>query len=89
MLKAIPCGKSVPRVEIDRRVRDARLRYEQTERLLVSSAAVTASWLRRVLRLFRFARSGAGSRTSRTRGPLNNRRPRAPKIHQGWVPSAP
>jgi hypothetical protein len=87
MLKAILGSKSAPRVEIDRRVRDARLRHEQTERLLVPHA-VTASWLRRVLCLFRFARPGEGSRMSGTRGPLNNRRPRVRQIHQGWVPSA-
>jgi hypothetical protein len=45
MLKAILCNKSASRVEIDQRVRDARLRLEQIERLLVSRAAVTASSL--------------------------------------------
>jgi len=89
MLKAILWNKSVPRVEIDQRARDARLRLEQIERRLVSRAAVTASWLRRVLYLFSFGRRGVGSRTSRIRGPLNNRRPRMPQTHQGWVPSAP
>jgi hypothetical protein len=89
MLKAIPCNKSMSRVEIDQRARDARLRLEQIERLLVSRAAVTASWLRRVLCLFGFGRRGVGSRTSRIQGPLNNRRPRMPQIHTGWVQSAP
>ena len=84
MLKAILCNKSVSRVEIDQRARDARLRLEQIERLLVSRAAVTASWLRRVY-LFSFGRRGVGSRTSRIEGPLNNRRPPMPQIHQGWV----
>jgi hypothetical protein len=89
MLKAILCNKSVPRVEIDQRARDARLRPEQIERLLVSRAAVTASRLRRILCLFSFATPGEGSQTIRTRGPLNNRWPRAPQIHLGWLPSAP
>jgi hypothetical protein len=84
MLKAILCNKSVSRVEIDQRARDARLRLEQIERLLVPRAAVTASWLRRVLYLFSFGRSGMGSRTSQIQGPLNNWRPRMPQIHQGW-----
>ena len=88
MLKAILCNKSVARVEIDQRARDARLRLEQIERLLVSRAAVTVS-SRRVLCLFGFARPGEGWRASRTPGPLNNRRPRVPQIHRGWVPSAP
>ena len=87
MLKAILCNKSASRVEIDQRARDARLRLEQIERLLVSRAAVTASSLSRVLCLFGFARPGEGWRASRTPGPLN-RRPRVPQIHPGWVPSA-
>jgi hypothetical protein len=80
MLKAILYNKSVSRVEIDQRARDARLRIEQIERLLVSRAAVTALWLRRVICLFSFARPGEGWRASRTRGP---------QIHPGWIPSAP
>ena len=88
MLKAILYDKSASRIEIDQRARDARLRFEQIERLLVSHAAVTASWLRRILYLFSFGRRGVGSRTSRIEGPLNNRRSRMPQIHQGSVPSA-
>ena len=89
MWKAILCNKSVPRVEIDQRARDARLRLEQIERLLVSRAALTASSLSRVLCLFGFARPGEGWRASRTPGPLNNRWPRVPQIDPGWVLSAP
>ena len=89
MWKAILWNKSVPRAEIDQRVRDARLRLEQVERLLVPRAAVTASWLRRVLCIFSLVRSGEASRASGTRGPLIIRRPHMPQIHQGWVPSAP
>jgi hypothetical protein len=89
MLKAILCNRSASRVEIDQRARDARLRLEQIERLLASRAALTASSLSRVLCLFGFARPGEGWRASRTPGPLNNRRPRVPQIHPGWVPSAP
>jgi hypothetical protein len=88
MLKTILCNKSASRVEIDQRARDARLRLEQIERLLVPRAAVTASWARRALYLFSFATPGEEWRTSRARGPLNNRRPLVPKIHRGWVPSA-
>lgn len=87
MLKAILGNKSAPRVEIDQRVRDARLRLEQIERLLVPRAAVTASRLRRAaLGLFSSGRYGAGSQGSRTRGPLSNRRPsRMPQIHEDWI----
>ena len=89
MLKAILCTKSVPRVEIDQRVRDARLRLEQIERLLVPRAATTASRLRRASHMFSFARLGEGWRGIRTRGPLRYRRPRGPQLHPRWAPSAP
>ena len=39
-------SKSVPRVDIDQRSREARLRIERIERLLVPRAAVTHSRLR-------------------------------------------
>ena len=82
-------NKSVPRVELDQRARAARFRLERMERLLVPRAAVAASWFRRVLCPFSFRKPGEASRASRTRGSLINRRPRVPKIRQGWVPSAP
>jgi hypothetical protein len=75
MLKANLWNKSVPRVELDQRAHDARLRLERIERLLVPRAAVADSWLRRVFCLFRLGISGDGSRGSRTRGPLSDRRP--------------
>ena len=82
-------NKTMPRVELDQRARDARLRLERMERMLVPRAAVAASWFRRVFCPFSFERLGEASRASRTRGSLINRRPRVPKIRQGWVPSAP
>ena len=86
MLKAILCNKSVSRVEIDQRARDARLQLERIERLLAPRAAATASWLRRALYLFSSGRYGAGSQSSRTRGPLSNQRPsRMPKIQEDWL----
>jgi hypothetical protein len=92
MQKAILGSKSVPRVEIDQRARDARLRLEQIERLFVPRAVVTVSRLRPVRYLlnfpFNFGSPRVGSRTRRTRrGLLNNRQPRMP--HEGWVQSAP
>jgi hypothetical protein len=80
MLRANLWNKSVSRVELDQRARDARLRLERTERLLVLRAAVTDSWLRRVLWLFSFGRSGESSRARRTRRTLSNQRPRLPQI---------
>ena len=89
MVKAILCNRSASRVEIDQRARDARLRLEQIEQLLVSRTVVPASSLSQVLCHFGFARPGESWRASRTGGPLSNRRPRVPQIHTGWVPSAP
>jgi hypothetical protein len=85
MLRANLWNKSVSRVELDQRARDARLRLERIERLLVLRAAVTDSRLRRVLWLFSFGRSGEGSRARRTRGTLSNQRPRLPQIQEVWL----
>ena len=85
MLRANLWNNSVSRVELDQRARDARLRLERIERLLVLRAAVTNSWLRRVLWLFSFGRSGEGSRARRTRGTPSNQRPRLPQIQEVWL----
>lgn len=86
MLKANLWNKSMPRVELDQRARDARLRLERIERLLVPRAAVTEPWLRRVLWPFSFGIYGDSSRGNQTRGPLSNRRPpRMPKIQEDWL----
>jgi hypothetical protein len=85
MLRANLWNKSVSRVELDQRARDARLRLERIERLLVLRAVATDTWLRRVLCLFNFGRSGEGSRARRTRGKLSNQRPRLPQIHEVWL----
>jgi hypothetical protein len=83
MLRANLSNKSVSRVELDQRAHDTRLRLERIERLLVLRAAVTDSYLRRVLWLFSFGRSGEGSRARRTRGTrgtLSNQRPCLPPL---------
>jgi hypothetical protein len=49
-------SQSVSRIDIDQRSREARLRFEQTDRLFVLSATVTHSWLRRLLYLFTIRR---------------------------------
>jgi len=83
MLRTNLWNKSVPRVELDQRARDARLRLEQLERLLAPRAVAARSWLRRVVPLYSF---GYGSRGGRTQGPLSNRRPsRTPKIPDAWL----
>jgi hypothetical protein len=85
MLRANLSNKSVSRVELDQRARDARLRLQRIERLLVLGAALTDSWLKRVLWLFSFGRSGEGSRARRTRRTLSNQRPRLAQIQDVWV----
>jgi hypothetical protein len=85
MPKAELWNNSVPRVELDQRARAARLRLERVERLLAPRRPEQASWLRRVLCPFSFAIYRNRSRQSRTRGPLNVRRPsRRPQIHLVW-----
>jgi hypothetical protein len=73
--------RSVPRVELDQRAREARLRLEHLERL-VPRAAATGSWLRRVLCLVSVRPFGKGDQS--------NRRPeRVSEIDQGSIiPSA-
>ena len=83
MLRTNLWNESVPRVELDQRARDARLRLEQLERLLAPRAAAARSWLGRVVCFFSFA---YGSREDRPQGPLSNRRPsRTPKIPDVWL----
>jgi hypothetical protein len=65
-------NKSVPRVELDHRARDARLRLVRIERLLVLRAAVPV-WLSALVRLLGFRIYGKRRRGDRTRGSLSNR----------------
>jgi hypothetical protein len=85
MRRANLLNQSVSRVELDQRARDARLRLERVERLLLKRAVVTGSPLRRLLYLCSGVFASA-SRESRPRGPLSNRRPsRTPTLHDIWV----
>jgi hypothetical protein len=67
-------GRSVPRVELDQRAREARLRLEQVQRLLVGRGSEPRSRLDRVLRLVGIAifrgrsRRLAAARRSRAAG---------------------
>jgi hypothetical protein len=86
MLRANLWNDSVSRVELDQRARDARLRLERIERLLVTRAVVTYSRRRRLLCLFKVGIQYGERRLSRSRGPLRNRRPsRTPTIHEVWL----
>ena len=51
-------SQSMSRIELDQRSREARLRFEQTDRLFVLSATVTHSSLRGLLYLFTGGRYG-------------------------------
>jgi hypothetical protein len=68
-------SRSMSRVELDQRSREARLRLEQLERRLISHAVVRRYRLRRLLSLRRVGEYGEGPQTSRVRGPLSDRRP--------------
>ena len=85
MLKAELWNKSVSRVELDQRARDARLRLERIGRQLVLRAASPRSPRRRLLYLFTGGLFVSASRESRTRGPLSSRRPRLPQIPEVWL----
>ena len=85
MLKAILGNKSVSRVEVDQRARDARLRLERFERQLLPRA-VARSRLRHLFYLCSGRVFASASRESRPRGPLSNRPPsRTQTIHDIWV----
>jgi hypothetical protein len=61
----------VPSIELDQRSREARLRLEQIERLLLWRAVVRQSRLRRVLYLFRVGIYRGAPQKRRARGPLS------------------
>jgi hypothetical protein len=78
-------SKSVPRVELDQRSREARLRLERIELLLAPRAAVRHFRLRRLRCLIGVGIYGGASRESQTRGPLSDRRPsRMPTLRELW-----
>ena len=88
MLKVEVWNKSVPRVELDQRARDARLQIERMERLLAPRTAMSTPWFRRVLCLFGFSEPSEGSRAGRIRGLPSDRRPPRPQYPRGWAPTA-
>jgi len=88
MLKVEVWNKSVPRVELDQRARDARLQIERMERLLAPRTAMSTPWFRRVLCLFGFGEPSDGSLAGRIRGLPSDRRPPIPQYPRGWAPTA-
>jgi len=63
-------SRSLSRVELDQRSREARLRYEQIERLHLWRAVVRQFRLRRVLYLFRVGMCRGPQQESRVTEPL-------------------
>jgi len=60
--------KSVPRVELDLRARDARNRVAQMERVLVPRGMMLGSWLSPLVRLLGSRTGGSGRSNARERG---------------------
>ena len=74
MLKPYLWSKSVPRVELDQRTREARLRLEEIERLLVPRVRVTNRWLRWTRRLGGIGVYRDGPRGGQIGAPRHDRR---------------
>ena len=90
MLKIELWISSLPQAELDRRAREARLRLEQLERLLMPYVAVKPMRPGRLPRVpgWRLSLRGFGRRGRRTRGPLSDRRPSAvPEIRRDRQPA--
>jgi hypothetical protein len=68
-------SQSLSRTELDQRSREARLRLERIERLLISRAAVRPSRRRRFLSLLSLGEYGGRPQRSRVRGLMSDRRP--------------
>jgi hypothetical protein len=86
MARTILLSKSVPRVELDHRAREARVRLFRIERLLVLRAAVPGFWLSPLVR-FLGSRTGS-NRRSDGRGSGSQRDPRlgcTPEIESVWL----
>jgi hypothetical protein len=80
--------RSVPRVELDRRSREARLRFERIDRLFIVRATVTPSRLRRLFYLFT-VRHGGSPQESGVEELLSNRWPSGlPMLLGLWLEDA-
>jgi hypothetical protein len=76
MPSASQWNNAVPRVDLDHRARESRLRLEEAERLLVSRLVIKRSWFSRGLLRLRLGMAAKRSRGSQICGPLSDR-PRA------------
>jgi hypothetical protein len=81
--------RSVPRVEVDRRSREARLRFERIDQLFIVRATVTPSRLRRLLYLFTVGRYGGLAQEGEVEELLRNRWPSGlPMLLGLWLEDA-
>ena len=81
--------RSVPRVEVDRRSREARLRFERIDRMFIVRATVTPSRLRRLLYLFTVGRYGGLPQEGEVEELLSDRWPsRLPLLLGIWLEKA-
>ncbi len=81
-------NKSVPKAEYDHRARDARLRLEQIERLLVKRDAAVGPRYFGVLRLLGVNISGSGRRRGQRTGSPSDRWPCAMSAAPCWHQSS-
>lgn len=81
--------RSLPRVELDRRSREARLRFERIDQLFIVRATATPSGLRRLLYLFGVGRFGGLPQGGEVEELLSNRWPSGlPMLLGLWLENA-
>jgi hypothetical protein len=81
--------RSVPRVELDGRSREARLRFERIDRLFILRPTVTPSRLRRLLYLFTVGRYGGLPQDGEVEELLSDRWPSGlPMLLGLWLENA-
>ena len=82
-------SESVPRVELDQRSREARLRFERIDRVFILRATVTHSRLRRLLYLFTVGKYGGLPQERGVKELLSDRWPsRLPMLFGIWLENA-
>jgi hypothetical protein len=79
-------SRSLPRIELDRRSREARLRFERIDRLFILPATVTPSRLRRLVYFFTVGRYGAPPQEGGVKDLLSDRWPSGLPVMLGlWL----
>jgi hypothetical protein len=82
-------SQSLTRIELDQRSREARLRFERIDRLILLRATATPSRLRRLLYLFTVGRYGGLAQEGEVEELLSDRWPsRLPMLLGLWFEDA-